>query len=162
MAGRHRQETERLIGYFVNTVVMRGDLSGDPSFRELLVRVREASLDVHAHQEFPFERIVDELRHDGATPLVRAMFVLHNWKKAAEVAGGFDSDAVCATRHTSRYDLSLGLEEKTTWCGSLEYSTDLFDEGTVRRMAAELERLLAAVAANPDLRLSELRPRGDR
>jgi Condensation domain len=141
MAGRQRKETERLIGYLVNTLVLRGDLSGSPTFRELLARVRESSLAVHAHQEFPYERLADELRPDG-TPLVQAMLIVHNWKKAAEVEGGFHMQSVVATRHTSRFDLSLGLEEKDTWCGSLEYATDLFDESTVRGFVAQFETIL--------------------
>ncbi|HEY6138559.1 MAG TPA: condensation domain-containing protein [Thermoanaerobaculia bacterium] len=156
MAGRHRRETERLIGFFVNTVVLRGDLSGDPPFRNLLGRVRESSLAAHAHQEFPFERLADELRPDGRTPLVQAMFVVHNWKKPSMIEGGFHSESICATRRTSRFDLSLGLEEKSTWCGSLEYATDLFDEATAQWMVARLERILAAVAANPEAKVSEL------
>ena len=141
MAGRQRKETERLIGYVVNTLVLHGDLSGNPSFRELLGRVRESSLAAFAHQEFPYERLADELRPDG-TPLVQAMLIVHNWKKPAEVEGGFHNHTVAATRHTSRFDLSLGFEEKETWCGSLEYATDLFDESTARSLVAQYEQIL--------------------
>ncbi len=156
MAGRQRQETEPLIGFFVNTVVLRGDLSGNPSFRELLVRVREASLAAHAHQEFPFERLIEELRPDRSTPLVQAMFVVQSSTKAAEARGGIAVQPLHATRHTARFDLSLGLEEKDTWCGSMEYSTDLFDEETIRRMLAQFEQLLASVVAEPDANVSQL------
>ena len=149
MAGRQRTETERLIGYLVNTLVLRGDLSGNPTFRVLLARVRESSLAAHAHQEFPYERLADELRPNGE-PLVQAMLIVHNWKKPAEVEGGFHMSSVVATRHTSRFDLSLGLEEKETWCGSLDYATDLFDESTARRLVTRLEQLLASFVANPD------------
>jgi non-ribosomal peptide synthetase component F len=151
MAGRQRKETERLIGYLVNTLVLRGDLSGNPSFRELLARVRESSLAAHAHQDFPYERLVEELRPDGVTPLVQAMLIVHNWKKATEVEDGFHMQQVVATRRTSRFDLSLGLEETTTWCGSLEYAADLFDESTVRGLIAQLEQLLASIAADPEM-----------
>jgi amino acid adenylation domain-containing protein len=156
MAGRQRQETERLIGFFVNTVVLRGDLSGDPSFRELLARVRETSLAAHAHQEFPFERIVEELRPDRTTPLLQAMFVVQSSMKTDEGNTGFALEPVHATRRTSRFDLSLGLEEKESWCGSLEYATDLFDEETARRLVAHLEQLLASAVANPEAKVSEL------
>ncbi len=149
MAGRQRSETERLIGYLINTLVLRGDLSGNPTFRELLARVRESSLAAHAHQEFPYERLADELRPDGQ-PLVQAMLIVHNWKKHTEIEGGFHMQSVVATRSTSRFDLSLGLEEKETWCGSLEYATDLFDESTVRNLIAQFEGLLASFAADPN------------
>lgn len=149
MAGRQRKETERLIGYLVNTLVLRGDLSGNPTFRALLMRVRESSLAAHAHQEFPYERLAAELRPDGE-PLVQAMLIVHNWKKYTEIEGGFHMASVVATRQTSRFDLSLGLEEKETWCGSIDYATDIFDESTVRSFVAQLEQLLASFVANPD------------
>lgn len=154
MAGRQRKETERLIGYLINTMVLRGDLSGNPSFRTLLARVRESSLAAHAYQDFPYERLVEELRPDG-TPLVQALLIVHNWKKATEVEGGFHMQSVVATRHTSRFDLSLGLEEKETWCGSLEYATDLFDESTVRGLLTQLEQLLASIVADPEMPVTE-------
>lgn len=141
MAGRQRKETERLIGYLINTLVLRGDLSGSPAFPELLARVRESSLAAHAHQEFPYERLADELRPDGE-PLVQALLIVHNWKKHSSVEGGFHMQSVVATRHTSRFDLSLGLEETETWCGSLDYATDLFDESTARGFVARFEQIL--------------------
>lgn len=141
MAGRQRKETERLIGYLINTLVLRGDLSGNPAFSELLARVRESSLAAHAHQEFPYERLADELRPDGE-PLVQALLIVHNWKKHSHVEGGFHMQSVVATRHTSRFDLSLGLEETETWCGSLDYATDLFDESTARGFVAQFEQIL--------------------
>ncbi|HEX6087527.1 MAG TPA: condensation domain-containing protein [Thermoanaerobaculia bacterium] len=141
MAGRQRKETERLIGYLINTLVLRGDLSGSPAFPELLARVRESSLAAHAHQEFPYERLADELRPDGE-PLVQALLIVHNWKKHSRVEGGFHMQSVVATRHTSRFDLSLGLEETETWCGSLDYATDLFDESTARGFVARFEQIL--------------------
>ncbi|HEX9986179.1 MAG TPA: condensation domain-containing protein [Thermoanaerobaculia bacterium] len=149
MAGRQRKETERLIGYLVNTLVLRGDLSGNPTFRELLARVRESSLTAHAHQEFPYERLAAELRPNGE-PLVQAMLIVHNWKKATEIEDGFHMQSVVASRRMSRFDLSLGLEEIDTWCGSLDYATDIFDESTAVRLVAQLEQLLASIVTNPD------------
>ncbi|HYC89371.1 MAG TPA: condensation domain-containing protein [Thermoanaerobaculia bacterium] len=170
MAGRQRKETERLIGYLVNTLVLRGDVSGQPAFRELLQRVRESALAAFAHQEFPYERLADELRPDG-TPLVQAMLIVHNWKKHSHVEDGFHMSTVAATRQTSRFDLSLGLEELDTWCGSLEYATDLFDESTARGLVAQFEQILTTVilsredgegspsdGAHPVLRQGILRP----
>jgi hypothetical protein len=77
------------------------------------------------------------------------MLIVHNWKKATEIEGGFHMQSVVATRHTSRFDLSLGLEEIDTWCGSLEYASDVFDEATIRGLLAQFEAILAEVIANP-------------
>ncbi|HEU4562884.1 MAG TPA: amino acid adenylation domain-containing protein, partial [Longimicrobium sp.] len=160
IAGRTRGEVEELIGFFVNTLVLRTDLSGDPGFREVLRRVREATLGAYENQEVPFEKLVAELqpvRSLGHTPLFQVMFSLDEASGADSVLPGLVLEPVGAEMETAKFDLSLGLAEGPGggW-GSLSYNTDLFDCATAERMVRHLERVLEQVAAQPDARLSEL------
>jgi len=164
IAGRTRGEVERLIGFFVNTLVMRTDLSGGPTFRELLSRVREVTLGAYAHQEVPFEKLVEELqpeREMSHTPLFQVMFILQNTgsggaSKGAEVSG-LRMSGMEAESNTSKFDITLAMEEGRGGLGAaIEYSTDLFDAGTIERLASHFVRLLEAAVASPDLALSEL------
>ncbi|HEV2765707.1 MAG TPA: amino acid adenylation domain-containing protein, partial [Pyrinomonadaceae bacterium] len=168
VAGRNRVETERLIGFFVNTLVLRTDLSGEPSFVELMRRVREVSLGAYAHQEVPFEKLVEELqpeRDPSRSPLFQVMLALQNARGASAkgAEGGKDWGRALglttleSEAGTTKFDLTLSLVEGARSVqGVLEYSTDLFDAGAMRRAVGHLENLLSAAARNPELPITEL------
>jgi hypothetical protein len=160
IAGRTRAETEGLIGCFVNTLVLRTDLSGDPTFLEVMARVRETALGAYAHQELPFERLVEELQPERDTsqaPLFSVMFVLQNVPRTERRLHGLTMRHIELDKGTSKFDLSLGLAEKAGGLrGVLSYSTDLFDRATIDRLVSRYQMLLAAVAAAPERRLSAL------
>jgi len=163
IAGRTRPETEKLIGFFVNTLALRTDLSGDPSFRELLGRVREVCLGAYAHQELPFEKLVEELqpnRHLSHTPLFQVMFALQNAPTPVLELGGVDSQPLspfCVHNGATKVDLSLIMSETSQGLmAAFEYSTDLFEEATITRMLRHFQRLLTGVVENPDSCLSKL------
>ncbi len=160
-ANRNHRDVEPLIGFIVNTLVMRVDLSGNPSVEELLRRVRQVSLDADANQEVPFELLVAALRPErmlSHSPLFQVMFVFQNAPPARLELPGLKAERLELDRVTSRFDLTLYLEQTNGGGlkGGLEYSTELFDATTMARMASHLERLLAAAAADPRRRLSEL------
>ncbi|MCA1566084.1 MAG: amino acid adenylation domain-containing protein [Acidobacteria bacterium] len=160
IANRNRRETESLIGFFVNTLVLRTDLSGDPTFAELLGRVREVCLGAYAHQDLPFERLVEELQPERSlshTPLFQVFFVLQNASEEALEMQGLTLTPLRAGNDTAKFDLMLSLEESAPGVGiAVEYSTDLFDAGTIRRMCRHYATLLAGIAAQPEARLSTL------
>ncbi|HVH12440.1 MAG TPA: amino acid adenylation domain-containing protein, partial [Longimicrobium sp.] len=140
VAGRDRVETEALIGFFVNTLVLRGDLSGDPSFRELLGRAREAALGAYAHQEMPFEMLVEALqpvRSRAHSPFFQVMLSLQNAEGASLRLGAAEVEAMELDAHAARFDLSFALaEDDGALRGRITYRTELFDAGTVERMLA--------------------------
>ena len=152
--GRNRVELEGLIGVFLNNLVLRTRLDGRPGFRELLARVRRTALDAYAHQEVPFERLVDELRTGrdlSRTPLFQVMFVGQNAPLKRLGLPGLELHPREVDLGTARFDLSLSLGEADGgWLGIWKYSTDLFEAATMERMAGHLESLLAAAAAEPD------------
>ncbi|MFJ2264725.1 amino acid adenylation domain-containing protein, partial [Streptomyces sp. NPDC087844] len=157
VANRNRAETERMIGFFINTLVMRTDLSGDPTFDELLSRVRDMALDAYAHQDLPFEQLVDALvteRDRSRSPLFQVLFnyftddgAQHREREQAQSPGSGLSLGSVEGDVVAKFDLRLmftdGGRELT---GVLEYSTALFDATTVERMARHLVALLDAVA----------------
>jgi amino acid adenylation domain-containing protein/FkbH-like protein len=161
IAGRNRAETESLVGFFVNTLVLRTDLSGNPTFAELLKRVREVALGAYAHQDVPFELLVEELqpqRDMSRTPLFQVMMVLHNAPMAeSQTKTGLELGSISIENQTAKFDLTLALSE--TADGRLhsvwEYNTDLFAPATVERMMKHFEVLLDGVARNPERQLSE-------
>jgi amino acid adenylation domain-containing protein/FkbM family methyltransferase len=161
VAGRDRLEVEDLIGFFVNTLVVRTSLAGDPSFRDLLARVRGAALGAYAHQELPFDKLVEELRPAreaglGSTPLFRLFFSLHEVPAPAAVPG-LSLAIERIDRGISFLDLSLMLNRTAAGLhGYLEYSRDLFDGATARRLAGYLRALLEAIVEAPGERLSRL------
>jgi surfactin family lipopeptide synthetase A len=162
IANRNRREIERLIGFFVNTVVLRTDLSGNPTFRELLRRVREVALGAYAHQDLPFEKLVEELhpeRDTSRSPLFQVMFVLQNAVlPPLELSGLKLSRMGDMQTETSVFDLTLALEEKEDGlAGSFEYNTDLFDAATIVRMAGQFQTLLESIVEDSDQRLADLR-----
>jgi amino acid adenylation domain-containing protein len=167
IAGRTRSEVEGLIGFFVNTLVLRTDLSGDPGFREVLRRVREVTLGAYEHQEVPFEKLVAELQPERSashSPLFQVMFTLQN-DGGGEGRGalpGLQVGGAGGAVEVAKHDLYLALAT-TPWGlhGELNYSTDLFEPGTMERMVRHLERVLEQVAADPDVRLSRLELLGE-
>jgi amino acid adenylation domain-containing protein len=156
-AGRNRPETEGLIGLFVNTVVLRVDLRGDPTFREGLARVRETALEAYAHAELPFEKLVEELHPErdlSRNPLVQVTFQLFHAAARDEkpVERQLDADRGVAT-----FDLALDMwEDSDGLRGRLEYSSELFDAGTAADMLRHFEALVRAIATNPDARIAFL------
>ncbi len=160
IANRNRAEIEGLIGFFVNSLAMRTDLSDDPSFRELLGRVREVTMDAYAHQDLPFERLVEELRPErdpGYNPIFQVMFVLQNaplkdLDLAGVTLGELESDS-----GTVKFDLTLVMTETERGVeGKFGYNTDLFDAETIARMASHFQTLVEGIAADPERRLADL------
>lgn len=160
VAGRHRAEIKGLIGPFSNTLVLRTDLSGNPTFRTLLSRVRRMVLQAYAHQELPFERLVEELRSNGDWsyhPLFQVRFSFQNEPMRAPRAGGLNWTRFDIDSGTAECDLTLHLTRTRSGMeGWIEYAADLFEAATIQRMAEHWKTLLEGVAANPDCRLSEL------
>ncbi|THA54595.1 non-ribosomal peptide synthetase [Streptomyces sp. A1136] len=160
IAGRSDVDTEELIGLFANTLPLRVDLSGDPSFGDLLRRVRTTAIGAYAHQGLPFEKIVEELRPDRGshlTPLFRTMFILQNATTTGLELPGLSAEAVETHNGTSRFDLQLIVGKRSDgWVATLEYDTDLFDRGTAERMLDRYLTLLEGAVAEPGTRLSRL------
>ncbi|HXM36670.1 MAG TPA: amino acid adenylation domain-containing protein, partial [Pyrinomonadaceae bacterium] len=160
IANRTRRETEELIGFFVNTLVMRTDLSGNPSFRELLRRVREVALEAYAHQDLPFERLVEELQPErslGNLPLFQVLFVVQNAPKSILTLPDLELEEFSFDRKTAKFDLSLYIGESAAGLTlTFEYNTDLFEKATIARMAGHFQTLLEGIAFNPDQRISDL------
>jgi amino acid adenylation domain-containing protein len=157
-AGRNRPETSALLGYFLNTVVMPADLSGDPSFRSLVQRARNWTIDALDHDRVPFEHLVRELKVDrvpGRNPLFQALFSLE--PPMPEVDRAWRLTQMDVDTGASKYDLSLELDERSEEVlARFHYNTDLFDAATIVRMAAQWQRLLKGAVADPDQRISEL------
>ncbi|HKI00347.1 MAG TPA: amino acid adenylation domain-containing protein [Thermoanaerobaculia bacterium] len=159
IANRNRLETEKLIGFFVNTLALRVDLAAAPTFAGLLRQVRQAAIGAYAHQDLPFEKLVEALRPAADlshTPLFQAMFVLQTPAAEPRLPGlalkPLESDPGVA-----KFDLTLSMAEAGGRLRAyLQYSTDLFDAATVRRLLGHWETLLAGVAADPAARLSAL------
>ncbi|MFE8599731.1 amino acid adenylation domain-containing protein [Archangium violaceum] len=161
ISGRNRREVEGLIGFFANTLALRVEAPGEVSFRELLKRVREACLGAYAHQDVPFERLVDALqpvRDLSRTPLFQASFVLQGSAPfAALELPGMAVEELVFEPGMSKFDLTLFAQEtETGWVGLWEYDSELFDEATVARMAAHYARLLEGALAHPEQVLAAL------
>ena len=164
VAGRPDEALNDLVGVFVNTLVLRTDTSGDPSFAELLARVRETDLAAFAHQDVPFERLVEVLnpqRSMARHPLFQVMISMQNDPSARVELPGLTVELQPVDPGVSRFDLALLVDERHDDAGApaglecrLEYALDLFDPETAASMAARLERLLAQVAEDPSLPLS--------
>lgn len=159
-AGRDDVEFESVVGFFVNTLPLRADLSGDPSFRDLLARVREVALDAFSHQDAPFERIVEALnvpRSLSHTPLFQVMFMLQNAPRQTFDLPGLTMTEIDVDVGTAKFDLTVEVAELADglFCG-VEYSTDVFEHATMTRLLEHFENLLGGIAANPDRPLSAL------
>ncbi|HYG61060.1 MAG TPA: condensation domain-containing protein, partial [Thermoanaerobaculia bacterium] len=157
VAGRHREEVEELIGFFVNTLPLRVDLSGDPTFPELMERVRSVVLGAFAHQDLPFEKLVEELapeRRRARTPLFQVLFALQNARGGGLSLPGLTLVPFEVPGETAKFELTLSLEEvEGGLAANLEYDRDLWDAATIDRMLGHLGSLLAAA---PGARLSDL------
>src|SRR5215510_953260 len=157
IAGRTRREVEGLIGLFINTLVLRTDLSGDPTFEELLRRVKEVALGAYANQDVPFEKLVDELqpeRDRSRSPLFQVMLVLQNVPQEMTALPGLELSPVDGEGATTKFDLSLSLVDTGRGLvGMVGYNTDLFAGATIERMMRQFEVLLENVVRNPEQRL---------
>ncbi len=160
IANRNQPETERLIGFFVNTLVLRIYLGGNPSFRELLGRVREVTLGAYAHQDLPFEKLVEELqpeRNLSHHPLFQVMFVLQNAPSQDIKLSSLSLSFLKLENQTAKFDLSLSMEETSSGLrGEFEYNTDLFEAATISRMIGHFQNLLQNILANPEQHLGSL------
>ena len=160
VANRTRSEVEDLIGFFVNTLVMNTDFSGDPTFREILHRVRKVALDGYSHQDVPFERLVEELnpvRDMSYTPLFQVMFDLRKAPLRGLRLGDLQASLLELDDASAKFDLNLTIteEESEVWA-EFQYSTDLFERDTIERMGVHFERLLEEMSSNPDRSVSTL------
>jgi amino acid adenylation domain-containing protein len=160
IANRNRPEIEGLIGFFINALTLRNDLSGDPSFRQLLDRVRDVAFGAFAHQDLPFEKLVAEVqpgRDLSRSPLFQVVFLLQNTPQSSLELPGLTLEMVATEAKMAKFDLQITAAEGAPGvAGSLNYSTDLFDDATVVRLRGHLETLLAGIAADPDRPLSRL------
>ncbi|MET8159739.1 amino acid adenylation domain-containing protein [Sphaerisporangium sp. NPDC005289] len=158
VAGRGRAELERIVGFFVNTVVLRMDLSGDPDFTELVRRARDTTLDAYANQDIPFERLVERLaprREPGRTPFFQVMFSTEEGGPGLPQLPGVTASPLPLGEEPAKFDLSVGVRiDDGRIAGTITYSADLFDDRTVRRLADHYTTLLTAVAAAPGKPLS--------
>ncbi|MEG4404822.1 amino acid adenylation domain-containing protein [Microcoleus sp. MON2_D5] len=160
LANRTQVETEALIGFFVNILVLRTDMRGNPTFRQLLDRVREVTLKAYTHQDLPFDKLVEELRPDrtlSQTPLFQVLFVMQNAPMPALEMAGLTLIPVAIDSGTAKFDLALFVSETDTGIvGSWKYNSDLFDRETIAQMSNRFETLLGSIAAQPDSRLNTL------
>jgi amino acid adenylation domain-containing protein/non-ribosomal peptide synthase protein (TIGR01720 family) len=160
IAGRSRSELESIIGFFVNTLVLRTDLSGNPSFQELLSRVRQTSLEAYAHQDVPFEKIVDELapeRNLQHSPLFQVMFVLQNVPVQTKGSTDLQLSSFPLLTETAKYDLTLTLMDTPQGLqGAWEYNTDLFSETAVDSMVEQFMQVLKTVVEDPTIPIQEI------
>jgi amino acid adenylation domain-containing protein len=157
IANRNRVETEDLIGFFVNHVVLRTDLSGDPTFREMLARVRRVALQAYDYQEVPFDKVVETLRPERSnnhTPLFQVLFVLNRRDFASRsLSPHFEVD-----QDRAKFDLSIFItESRQEIVMSWNYKTKLFRPATIERLSREYAELLRRIIEKPDARLSELK-----
>ncbi|HEX6911984.1 MAG TPA: amino acid adenylation domain-containing protein, partial [Longimicrobium sp.] len=161
VANRGRAEVEGLIGFFVNSLALRTDLRGDPTVRGVLRRVREGVLQAQAHQDLPFERLVEGLgveRVLGRMPVFQVFFAFQNAAvDFLRMGDGLQAEPLSTHDPIAKFDLMLALGEAADVLrGSIVYRAELFDEGTIERMADHLRRLLDAMAADPEARISRL------
>ncbi|MBV9787345.1 MAG: hypothetical protein JOZ51_04180, partial [Chloroflexi bacterium] len=160
IANRNQDELEGMIGFFNNMLVLHGDLQGEPTFRELVGRVRGTTLRAYEHQELPFERLVAEFQPSqnmSRSPLFQVMFALQNAPRPAVEQAGLTLQAINVDLGVARFDLSLSIRESEQGLNAtLLYNTDLFDAATITRMLEHYHTLLQSVVADPDRRISAL------
>ncbi|MEH2247202.1 amino acid adenylation domain-containing protein [Nostoc sp.] len=160
IAGRKQVETEGLIGFFVNTLAIRTNLSGNPSFRQLLSQVREVTLKAYAHQDLPFEKLVEELQPErdlSHSQLFQVMFAFHNTPSELWELPGLTITPLEVHNDAAKFELTLDLKETSEGIkGGIEYNTDLFDPTTIARMLGHFQTLLEGIVANPEQHISDL------
>lgn len=163
VTNRNRTEIENLIGLFVNTLVMRTDLSGEPTFNELLKRVKSVALNAYAHQDLPFEKLVEKLNPDRSLNQISLFQVLFNMENAqgeqnsSRDLGGLKFEFLAPEINLAKYDLTLTVKEGTqTLAVNLRYNTDLFNQSTAQRMLEHFRNLLEAIVAEPDQPITQL------
>ena len=160
IANRNRRDLENLIGFFVNTLVLRSDVSGNPTFRELLKRVRASCRGALAHQDLPFDQLVEALqpgRDLSRNPLFQVMFGYQNYPAAEFNVPGLRVEPLDLPATTSKFDLTLSLTERESGAqGFIEYATDLFDRPTIARLARHFITLLRGIGANPNQPIATL------
>ncbi|WP_448269199.1 amino acid adenylation domain-containing protein [Nostoc sp. DSM 114159] len=160
IANRNRAETKSLIGFFVNVLVLRTDLSGDLSFQELLARIKSTALEAYIHQDLPFEKLVEEIQPNrdlSYNPLFQVMFVLQNVPISNPRLS--DVSVTCQEGYngTSKFDLTLFMEDdEQGLVATCEYNTDLFNADTIARMLVHFQTLLESIVSNPEQRISDL------
>jgi amino acid adenylation domain-containing protein len=160
VANRNRQEIEGLIGFFVNTLALRTDLSANPSFEQLLRRVREVALGAYAHQDLPFEQLVEALQPERSlsyTPLFQVMFALDEKSVPSMELPDLTFSSFSFETGTTKFDLTLSMENTASGLiGGWEYNSDLFDAATIARYSEHFLSLLEGIVANPIQPISEL------
>ena len=160
IANRDRSEIEGLIGFFVNTLVMRTNLAGNPSFSELLTRVREMAMEAYTYQNLPFEMLVEALqpqRDLSHTPLFQVMFALQNVPLSGVELAGLSVTPLMPESTSAKFDITLLMQNTAdALVGVWEYNTDLFDAGTIERMTGHFVTLLEGIIANPEQQISQL------
>jgi non-ribosomal peptide synthetase component F len=160
VANRSRAELEKVVGFFVNNLALRIDLSGDPTFRRLLVHVREVCLGAYDHQDLPFGTLVQEIRPDRSltqNPFFEVLLVLQNAPEARIQAEGVKFSVLPLPDSLAKFDLTLFVfERETELTGFFEYDTDLFEAATIARLAEQLRALLAGLVASPGVPVSSL------
>lgn len=160
IANRNRAELEGMLGLFVNTLVLRNNLSGNPSFRELLHRVREVTIEAYAHQDLPFEMLVEKLQLErdlSRNPLYEIMFVLQNTPTSVQEVSGLTLRTLEFDNGTAQLDIFLSISESQEGLtGCLEYNTDIFDSPTITQFIKNFQTLLENIVVNPEQRINEL------
>ncbi|HEX6288305.1 MAG TPA: condensation domain-containing protein, partial [Herpetosiphonaceae bacterium] len=160
IAGRVRPELESLIGFFVNTLVLRTDLAGNPSFAALLERVRAVCLAAYAHQDVPFELLVEAVQPErdlSRTPLFQVMFIFQNTPRTTIALPDLTFEPLAVESQTAKFDLTLTLSETPDGLrGQIGYHTELFDAATIERLAEHFQMLLAGIVADPNQAITAL------
>src|SRR5260370_2059156 len=160
IANRNRSEIEGLIGFFVNMLVMRTDLKGNPDFLEVLRRVGETAFGAYAHQDLPFEKLVEELQPErdlSHTPFFQVTFVLQNAASEELTLPGLEVSLLDFQTGAAKFDLILLMTDAAKGLsGTLEYNTNLFDPATIQRLLGHFRTLLESIVANPQQPVSEL------
>jgi non-ribosomal peptide synthetase component F len=166
IANRTTAETEKLIGFFINLLPLHTDLSGDPNFRELVLRVREVALGAYAHQDIPFDKLVEDLQPERSlshNPIVQALFVMQNIPSQKRELPGLELAPFPMSITRSKFDVAVFMRDKgTEMVQDWLYSTELFDRDTILRMALHFETLLRHALSQPDARLSALEMHSER
>ncbi|MGZ5787890.1 MAG: condensation domain-containing protein, partial [Burkholderiaceae bacterium] len=160
IANRTMTETKNLMGFFVNTIAMRADYGNDPLFRDALHHTKALTVDAYAHQDLPFEKVVDLVQTErdiSTSPLFQVMFVLQDVDPGSLSLPGLQVQKTATVSATSKFDITLELFETAEGlCGNFEYKTDLFDASTIERLSSHFKRLLAQIIQSPNANISKL------